>query len=135
MRSLPTDPLQALRERAAEGDREALSVLCDHEAERGTHPSETEVISTAMMIGSLGSHSLGRYGDGDGYGVGDGSGWGYGGGGFSHGGGYGGGMGYGYGIGDGHTDVNDVTKYGDVIPEGDGSGFGETTMVPVNQFQ
>lgn len=80
-----SDPPQALRERAADGDSEALAVLCDCEAERtGAHPSETEAVAAPLLVGSLGEDG---YGSGSGYGSGDG---------FRYGDGYGDGDGYGY---------------------------------------
>lgn len=105
-----TSHIHALRLRAAEGDPEALAVICDYQAELGIHPHETEIMSVAMCIGSLGGDAIAPMSDGfgNGYGYGDDD-------------GDGGGTGYvdigdkGYGFG-GDGDGNGC---------GDGGGYGQ----------
>lgn len=83
-RTMASRDIDQLRHRTAKGDREALAVLCDYEAERGVHPQSTVIVSVPLVVGSLGEGNrsgsgcgdgfLDSYGDGYGDGHGDGDG-------------------------------------------------------------
>lgn len=95
--------IEQLRHRAADGNREALAVLCDHRAELGIHPGETEIMSTPVLAASLGGDVVCRECLSDGNGFGDGN-------------DYGDSLGDGYGNGD--------IAYGDGFGDGQGEGDG-----------